>query len=302
MKTKHYFFAPLSNLRGRADLLEIGPGLHIERWNYRKTIQSISNLLQIPTSEIDVDLESSNCFLTMRRYSYVLVGEYELAIPSHDQTDPIIQWHNEIDNIFQKIDSSFSLIRLYLGGNIRPYGHFCYTIEDDKQELVSSVRYSLLNIGHSCVITQRSAELANIFLANTSCPLKPDYLQLAFDNLELSKETYASHLQFLCLMIALESIFNMGENEITYRVSRNAAVLLGKSSSSSEKIMKGIQSLYKKRSSLVHSGKIIGISQMDIFWAEHYVRESILALIQLNMPKDILSKALTNCGFGQWHV
>lgn len=302
MKTTHYYIAPISNATSRPDRLELGPGFRVELWKYGRTTRLLSELLRLPDFEVDVELQSSNCFLTQKNNVFAVCGEFELEEPKPGDDDSIYRWHQEMDSIFHQIDLKFLLIRLCLGGNIRPYGHFIYRQYNKKLDLCSSVQYSLLDTSHSTEISLQSSRHANSFIQSTDYPIKPDYLQFAVDNFEFSKDTHAIHLQFLCLMIALESIFNVGENELTYRVSRNAAILLGDNVQSSERIMREIQSLYKKRSILVHTGKTNTINQLDIIQAETYVRNSILKLLPFNLTKDVLSKSFTASGFGHWRV
>jgi hypothetical protein len=64
-------------------------------------------------------------------------------------------------------------------------------------------------------------------------------LQLAFNNFNLSYEVENVNLQFLSLMNGMEVLFNpSGGGELTYRISRNTAVLLGQDKIEAENIEK----------------------------------------------------------------
>ncbi|MFI5193211.1 MAG: hypothetical protein ACHQD7_04120 [Chitinophagales bacterium] len=83
-----------------------------------------------------------------------------------------------------------------------------------------------------------------------------------FDVNELSKIAFesfsVSHLipdvktQFVTLMTALESIFNMGENQIVHTVSRHLALLLAKDQAEFTMHYKRIKKLYSLRSKITH--------------------------------------------------
>lgn len=105
-------------------------------------------------------------------------------------------------------------------------------------------------------------------------------------------------------MIALELLFNPGGEEATYKISRNAAVLLGKDGTDSEKIYCKIRKLYTKRSKLIHgvdskeSKHLIGAA--DVVELRGYVRESIKKIVKRDMNKTELMKILHSSGFGDY--
>ncbi|MDO9044724.1 MAG: HEPN domain-containing protein [Methanobacteriaceae archaeon] len=82
-------------------------------------------------------------------------------------------------------------------------------------------------------------------------------LKLAFENFENSYELQNFNLQFLSLINALEVLLKDSsvKSEITYRLSRNAAILLGTNNETSNEIDKQIKNLYDIRSYIVHSGE-----------------------------------------------
>lgn len=94
------------------------------------------------------------------------------------------------------------------------------------------------------------------FIAEYHYPPKREYVQLAFDNWDLSNYFMPKQPQFLPLVMALEILFNPGRSEIRYRVSRSMAVLLGKNREKSVDLEKEVKCLYDLRSELVHSGKL----------------------------------------------
>jgi len=95
----------------------------------------------------------------------------------------------------------------------------------------------------------------------------------------------------------MEALFNPGDQEISYRISRSTAVLIGKTRSESKIIFEDVRNLYKKRSNLVHTGKA-DIKEEDIIKLRHYVRESIKALSTKSVGKDDALRELNTLGFG----
>jgi hypothetical protein len=81
-----------------------------------------------------------------------------------------------------------------------------------------------------------------------------DYIQLSLEHFELSYRVWPAGLEFITLMIVMEVLFNDGHTELSYRISRGCAVLLGTSIEHSQKIFKDMKRLYSKRSKLMHTG------------------------------------------------
>lgn len=134
------------------------------------------------------------------------------------------------------------------------------------------------------------------FIDNNNIPLSKAYLQLALDNYDLSYDIQNRDLAFLSLMISMKVLLNPSESELKYRLSRNAAVLLGKEFGS-ESVYKDISNLYIKRSKLVHTGTKDAIKLDDLLLLRSYVRESIKKAINLDLDKDTLMKLLHKIGY-----
>lgn len=95
----------------------------------------------------------------------------------------------------------------------------------------------------------------------------------------------------------MEVLFNDGGSELSYRISRGVAVLIGKNRKECSKIYSNIKKFYKMRSHLVHAGKSEGINIKDIYLLRYYVRKSISEIVRLGLSKDDLSVELTERGF-----
>lgn len=100
-------------------------------------------------------------------------------------------------------------------------------------------------------------------------------------------------------MVSIETLLNPGEHELTYRISRNAAVLLGKEKEDSKMIFSEIKDLYNKRSKIVHAGNSNIINNEDLLKLRHYVRESIKEINKIGKNKNYLLDMLNSCGFGE---
>ena len=66
-------------------------------------------------------------------------------------------------------------------------------------------------------------------------------------------------------MTGLEALFNIGQPELSYTISRNIAVLLGIDKDDSNKIFQEMKDLYKKRSKIIHGSYSKNIGEEDLF-------------------------------------
>jgi hypothetical protein len=137
-----------------------------------------------------------------------------------------------------------------------------------------------------------------IFIQKIKFPFEEPFLQLAFENFELSYLTPTSNLTFLSLMISMEILFNPREqDELSHRISRNAAVLLGKDFKESETIFRDIKNLYKIRSNIVH-GRSETIYTENVIKLRNYIRESIKEINTRGKSRNELLDFLDTHGYG----
>ena len=104
-------------------------------------------------------------------------------------------------------------------------------------------------------------------------------------------------------MNSLEALFNRGQAELNYTISRNIAVLLGKDVDESKIIFKKMKELYDMRSDIVHARKLKVASERELLNLRHYVRESIKEISYMNKNKEEIFDLLNSHGFGNrtWH-
>jgi hypothetical protein len=136
------------------------------------------------------------------------------------------------------------------------------------------------------------------FIQDTKLPFAMPFLELAFENFELSYEIDNTNLSFLTLVISLETLLNRGPYELRYSLSRNAAALLGRDKEQFIMIFNEVKNLYDKRSEIVHSGKTGVIAPEDLLRIRYYVRKSVKEVCRIGKDKDDLLALLNLRGFG----
>jgi hypothetical protein len=100
-------------------------------------------------------------------------------------------------------------------------------------------------------------------------------------------------------MIGAEVLLNDGRGELSYRLARGMAVLLGSAEDEAWQIFRQVKKLYEKRSSLVHSGFAKNLTLEDMLTLRDLLRRTLKAIHSLGLPKAALVERLTSTGFGQ---
>lgn len=201
--------------------------------------------------------------------------------------------------VFEYLNTVISKMRLFKQGNICLPLQYCYFMHDNIPKLVSGIEYGSYVTPEPFTIAESEKEDLKEFIKDVEIPFNYNYLQLSFENFELSYEIQNENMQFLTLMNGLESLFHpSNEGELTYRLSRNTAVLLGENKENAIDIQRDMRELYRKRSAIVHRGRA-DISEEDLLKLRYYTRESIKEISKIDENKDDILKMLNECGFGE---
>lgn len=213
------------------------------------------------------------------------------------------KWFNMMvgfDNKFVHgyLNPNLRLMRLFKEGDVRMPLKYYYTIKNGKPHRFmtsASGKYASRELYHL-----ESSELRDLhrFLHDTRIPFERAFLQLAFENFELSYEISNIGLSFLTLMISLETLLNPGEGELKYRISRNTAALLGNDKEAFKSIFTKIRKLYDMRSKVVHTGDSKIIKKDALLNLRYYVRESIKKIYLMKKSKPDILDLLNSKGFG----
>ena len=149
-------------------------------------------------------------------------------------------------------------------------------------------------------LNQQELEDLHHFLKKYTLPFSLNHIQLAFENFELSYEIRNLTIAFLVLMNGLEALLNPGGGEITHRISRNCAVLLGSDVGASRKIYEDVKYLYGLRCAIVHAAKKVRIEKDELKRLRNCVREALRAMLDINKPKSDALGTLNEMGFGEF--
>ena len=298
MKKDLYFIGFLVNVDDSILKLQLGNGFLIDKREQQEIMPFLQKLDSHYGRESGFEIinfkqdgQSSGCYCINKRFPEFVESNQQGGI-----VIPIAK----LKMIQQGLRDKLRLLRLFKEGNIlMRYSLFYYINESIPKIAHIGKEYPLADRTLFQLIDDEYAQVES-FINNTNIPFKQSFLQLAFDSFEQSYETYNMGLSFLSLMISMEAFFCKNQHDITYQVSRNAAVLLGKNKSESEYIFKNMKKLYDKRSKLIHGKKVKNpISREDFITLRYYVRESIKSIYKIGLDQGSLLDILNQSGFGQ---
>jgi len=280
--------------------LKLPQGFEIKYFTDKEAIQHLSEVGKISKyGDVTKFIWDYPCVNTdeERLYYITRTETLDLDLTEDGRLKAIII--GETERLYNKfILKIFRLLRLYTDGDIRiPMD---YTYFEYHGKLRSNVtRFTTAYVSRAKFhLSEKDIDELNAFL-NIQLPLTPSFLELAFKNYERSYEIRNLALAFLSLMISLEILYNPGEGEISYRIRRNCAVLLGNSKNKSDDIFKDILRIYKIRSAIVHSGVTSKCDDELVKTVRHYIRESIKKMIQLGEKKEKILSKINTLGFGE---
>lgn len=305
-KEKIYFIGFLTNTDSSILKINLDHGFKIEAMSVDEGIRFISILQNRPYIEVLAELKvpirnnsENKCYFISNSF------DCDIGMSDEDRRDHLVNERTKFDvTLIQGyITPIIRLMRLFKEGNIYMPLHFYYFFNNNIPRLFMGI-FKGNNYNSQQRFSLEDSEISDfqIFIQKTKLPFKEPFLQLAFQNFELSYLTPISNLTFLSLMISMEILFNPQDNEISHRISRNAAVLLGKDFKESEMIFSEIKKFYTKRSKIVRgtiaSGKSKTANNEDVVKLRNYVRESIKEINIKGKSRDELLEFLDSRGYG----
>jgi len=197
------------------------------------------------------------------------------------------------------LDEKLTLMRLFKEGHLFMPERY-YFFEDDESPIFLVRTGMGKDARRGTTYSLKKSELQDLqtFIQSIKLPFIEPSLRIAHQNFEMAYSIYDKDLSFLVLMIGMESLFNPGGGKLTYKISRNTAVLIGKDKDDSRNIFRKMKELYGKRCDIVHQGKPNAVTEDDVKDLRDYVIRSIKEFYKIGESKDKILELLNSCGSG----
>lgn len=295
-----HFKGILANVDSSILQMDFNHGFKIESFSEEEAVAFFSSLEEIPFQTI-----AQKYFIGFQCYNFSEQRIYTISktlenMSSHDPSK-VFSETTRFDNTLVRghLEPVIRLMRLFKEGDIRMPVRFYYRVQNDTPQGSMHVESGGHVSNEPYHLEASEMPALQSLIQSVELPFKRDFLHLAFENFELSYEISDMQLAFLVLMIGLETLLNPSLYEVRYRVSRNAAVLLGKNREHSEEIFAQVKKLYDKRSKIVHSGKRKTIEKRDLLELRDYLRKAIIEIHHIGKEKNEITDSLDSHGFGE---
>lgn len=307
MENRIYFVGVLSNVDKSILQVKLDHGFVVDSLSIEEGLNFFGELERIPTgllgSSVLWEIFTNYSCLSHNEDRIYFVRNSILYTPNLNSFDRSAEEKAVHDFHYRLAEDylirTFRLMRLFKEGDIRMPFEYYYREENGRRQSEGKL-FRYRNTSHELYqVSSLEVQELEKFVRDTKIPFLEPSLQLALEHLELSYDIDDLRLSFLTLMVGLETLLNPSSQEVTYRVSRNAAVLLGMNKEDSKRIFDNIKELYDKRSKIVHSGKSGDLTRDHLLKLRHYLRESIKKMCGINKAKDVILDLLNCQGFGQ---
>ncbi len=304
MKLKYIVF--LQNVDDSITKLKLKHGLNLVSLKNPDAYEFVKNLEDCSLSDVVKKISrDGHIFNFDTKKIYLIERELDVDLKEQDIADGNIlgiagKFQQNI--IFPYLEPLLTALRLFKEGDIAYWDDYFYdtdtikkviSMHSPKSRILWSQMYSLL---------PTEIEDCSEFINNFVMP-ESEYLKLAIEQFNNSYVAVSLESAFLNLMISLEALYTKSNQELSFRLARNCAILLGTNYENSQMIFRDIKELYNKRNKLIHGKSKHGeITQEDVNKCSNYVRSSIKKFIELKEGHDELLNKLDTLGFGQFEI
>ncbi len=152
------------------------------------------------------------------------------------------------------------------------------------------------------ILNSEEAVKINNFIRKTNLnfieyKFNPELLSSACFLYDQSYYAPVKTIRFMVCIIGLESLLVNSNTELSYRLSRNCAMLLSNDAKEYIELYKKIHELYNKRSKFVHTGVEKNLENIDIIMARNILRKTIFKIMEKNVSKEQLMQELELKGY-----
>jgi len=302
MKLKYIVF--LQNVDDSITKLKLKHGLNLISLKSPNAYEFVKNLEDCSISEVVAKISrDGHIFNFDTKKIYLIERELDVDLKGQDIADGNIlgiagKFQQEI--IFPYLEPLLTALRLFKEGDIAYWDDYFYDTDTIRKVISMHSPKSRILWSQMYSLVPNEIEDCNEFINNFVMP-ENEYLKLAIEQFNNSYVAVSLESAFLNLMISLEALYTKSNQELSFRLARNCAILLGTNYENSQMIFRDIKELYNKRNKLIHGkSKQREVAQEDVHKCNNYVRSSIKKFIGLKEGHDELLNKLDTLGFGQF--
>lgn len=238
----------------------------------------------------------------------VLIIDQGWFVDEKDIIDIIYDYETEQMNY---VDEKMRIIRLFSenGFNIKELLINAEVINQENDEVVLNHNSKIpfpdriigvtekLSLSNSDEIIKINNFISKVNLKFKDSKFSPKILSSAAFLYDQSYTSPVVTLRFMVGVIGLESLLVDGNSELSYRLSRNCAMLLSSNLDEYLELLTKMKKIYKKRSDYVHNGIVKSLEEKEVIEVRSILRNVIFRIIEKNISQDLLIKELDLKGY-----
>jgi Apea-like HEPN len=201
--------------------------------------------------------------------------------------------HKEFSNFYPFIQDILLQLRLFKIGEIRCSQIF--HISSVTREI--SFRKREIEIGSRGDFTLTDEEAENLSKKIVEKYESNNLTELAIKNFSIVYDLPDGRLRFISLMTCLESLFNLGKDQIAHTISRHLSLIISDNKEQFKENYIKIKKLYNMRNAIVHGGEYKGEIMQDYLELSNKVRAAINFCNVPPLTKEKLFEDLNTKGF-----
>lgn len=228
-------------------------------------------------------MEYPGIMLLQRIETYTITGGFSDFLVERAS---FMKFHTEVTDILLQL-------RLYKIGEIR-FSQLFQITSVSRQITSRKHEIAIGSFGHFRLTDDEVNELSRLLSA------KYEYnslTELAIKNFMVVYDIPDGQIRFITLMTCLESLFNLGKDQIAHTIARHLALIIAETKEQFQENYTNIKKLYNKRNAIVHGGKYKGDVIEDYLDLSDKVRKAINFCNHPDLTKETVFDELNAKGF-----
>lgn len=201
--------------------------------------------------------------------------------------------HNNFLSFYSFVNDLILQLRLFKAGEIRCSQHFQMTSET-RQVSFRKTEISIGSRGNYSLNNEEAKELSGILKANY---ISNALTELAINNFSIVFNIPDVRIRFITLMTCLESLFNLGKDQIAHSIARHLSIIISENKEQFQENYLRIKKLYNIRNSIVHGGEHKSDLVQDYLDLADKVRRAINFCNTSELSKEKLFEDLNSRGY-----
>jgi hypothetical protein len=201
--------------------------------------------------------------------------------------------YKEFDDFYPSVQSIMLQLRLFKIGEIRVSQLF-HIASETRQISFRKREIEIGSQGGYTLTDKEAEELSKHLIAKYE---STGFTDLAIKNFSVVYDLPDGKLRFITLMTCLESLFNLGKDQIAHTIARHLSLILSDNKEHFNENYSKIKKLYHKRSSMVHGSDYKGDLIQDYIELSDIVRKAITFCNVPGLTKEKLFEDLNSKGY-----